>query len=575
MYYYINFKMKSSVYNILLMLGFVSFFSCVEKDEEQPLVFKSSTMESTLSGAEFNLQNTDADYVKLKWEAVDFGPSRTVNYSIEVAPAGTNFADPIDISTTKALADTLTVGELNLALARLGFDIGTPVSADIRVRSWVDYLEAPGVTNVLTVTVEPYLVTFPPLHVIGDARPGGWGLTNSLELVSYSPGVYEGEGIFLKDGQFRFFYDLAWDADQVNSTDFAGGTLDSDLEPVGDGDGNIRFLGLSGTYTIKVDLNAKTITVNPAGPPPPPASLFLVTAQTVDLNDAIEFPSTSPGVYENTIIVARDTKFRFFTQLNWNKEKWGWSYFNEDSIDSDLGNSGDDVSNFIFLSDESEYYKITISAEDKSIKVVPSTPPFPATLLVNGDPQGWNFNNAVVLLSTGVGVYEGMTKVSNGGFRFFSTNDWVQPQWGFDDFTTVPGIFTDGGGGDHNLAYSGPTRYYKITVSLINKTITISDPVLHVIGADQGWNLGNAFALTWQSGGTFVGTTTFTNNSIFRFFITPAWSQPKNELNFTSFTTVDSDLTNGGGGDQNFLFNGTTGSHTITVDLINSTVVIN
>jgi hypothetical protein len=566
--------MKNKILNILLILGFVSFFSACEKEEvEAPFVFRSSTMESTLSNVAFAQENADAEFVTLEWEAVDFGPSKTVNYSVEIAAAGTDFADPMDIVTTTGLAKTLTVGELNLVLARLGFEIGSEASVDIRVRSWVDYLIAPAVTNPLTVTLTPYLVVFPPLHVIGDARPGGWGLTNGLELVSHSPGIYEGEGIFLKDGQFRFFYELDWGAAQVRATDFTGGTLDSDLEPVGDGDGNIRFLGLSGTYKIKVDLNAPSITIDPAGPPPPPASLFLVTPQTLDLNTAIEFPSAQPGVYENTIVLAKNTKFRFFTERNWNKEKWGYNYF--ETVDSDLGDSGDDVSNFVFLSEESEYYKITITAETKTITVEPASPPFPATLLVNGDPYGWNFTNAAVLLSTSVGTYQGMIKVTNGSFRFFSTNDWVQPQWGYDDFTTVPGVFTDGGGGDHNLVHSSGTRYYKITVSLINKTITLADPVLYVIGDDQGWNLGNAFPLTWQSGGTFQGTTTFTNNSIFRFFITPAWGQPKNELNFTSFTTVDSDFTNGGGGDQNLRFNGTTGSHTITVDLINSSVVIN
>lgn len=566
--------MKSKILNILLMLGLVSSLSsCQEEETEAPFVFKSGTMTHTLSNVEFEQENADDEFVKLEWQPVDFGPKKTVKYSVEIAASGTDFAKPLDITTTDGFSESLTVGELNLVLARLGFEIGKPATVDIRVRSWVDFLEAPGVSNVLTVTVVPYLVVFPPLYVIGDARPGGWGLTNGLELVSHSPGIYEGEGIFLKDGQFRFFYALDWGAEQVRATNFTGGTLDSDLQPVGDGDGNIRFLGLSGTYKIKVDLNAPSITIDPAGPPPPPESLYFVTSQVIDLEDAIEFPSTTPGVYVNTIVVPKNTKFRFFTELNWNKEKWGYNYF--ETVDSDLGDSGDDVSNFLFLSDASEYYKITVTAATKSIVVEPSAPPFPPTLLVNGDPYSWNFNNAAVLRSTAVGVYEGMIKVTNGSFRFFSTNDWVQPQWGYDDFTTVPAIFTDGGGGDHNLVHAGGTRYYKITVSLINKTITVANPVLYIIGADQGWNLANAFPLTWQSGGTFTGTTTFTNNSIFRFFIAPAWGQPKNEFNFTSFTTVDSEFTNGGGGDQNLRFNGTTGTHTITVDLINSSVTIN
>lgn len=571
-------KHRNRILPFFLILGFAAFLVACETDDGlKPFELKSTTMEYTLSDVDFDLDNADEEFVTIKWSTVDFGPSKTVKYSVEIAAAGTDFAKPIDISTTTKLADTLTVQDLNLALARLGFKIGEEVSVDIRVRSWVDFLEPPGVSNVLTVTVTPYLVIFPPLYVIGDARPGGWALDNALELVSYTPGIYEGEGTFLNNGQFRFFYQPDWGAEQVGFPFFAGGTVDSDLESVGDGDGNIRFLGLSGNYKITVDLNAKTISIDPAGPPPPPGSLFFVTPQMISLDDAIEFPSTEPGVYVNTIIVPQNTKFRFFTDRSWSKEKWGWSYFDEAKIDEDLANSGDDVSNFLFLSDASEYYKITVNANDKSITVEPSAPPFPEVLYVNGGPYGWNFSNAAILLSTGVGTYEGLIRVQNGGdgFRFFSTNDWVQPQWGYDDFTTVPGVFSDGGGGDHNLIFSGAERFYKVTVSLLDKTIAVSDPVLYIIGDDQSWDLGNAFALTWQNGGTFTGTTTFTSGSIFRFFKTPAWTQPGNELNFTSFTTVDSDFSNGGGGDQNLLFNGTTGSHTITVDLINSSVVIN
>lgn len=564
----------------IIILSFAAFFSCDKEEELQPFEFKTATMEYTLSDVVFALENAGEEFVTMKWSPVDFGPSKTVKYSVEIAMAGTSFAKPVDVSTTTQLSDTLTVGELNLALAQLGAKVGEETSVDIRVRAWVNYIEAPAVTETISVTVVPYLVVFPSLYAIGDGTSAGWAFDNPIELVSYSPGIYEGEGGFVRNGNFRFFYELDWAAEQVRATDFTGGTLDEEIEPVGDGDGNFRFIGLSGNYKIRIDRNTSTITIDPAGPPPPPASLFFVTSNAIDLEaEAIEFPAIDPGVYENTIIIPQNTKFRFFTELNWNKEKWGWSYFEEDSIDSDLGNSGDDVSNFIFLSDESEYYKITISAENKSIKVVPSDPPFPQELYLNGDAQNdfgpWNFDNPAILLSVGPGVYEGMAEFEDDGlFRFFGTDDWVEPQWGNEDFTNVPGIFSVAG--DNNFRYNGDHRYYKITVSLVDKTITVEDPVLFLIGSDQGnWDLGSAFALTWQSAGTFTGTTTFTNGSTFRFFITPSWIQMGNQFNFNAFTTVDSDLPNAGDGDQNFLFNGTTGSHTITVDLINSSVEIN
>lgn len=571
-------EMKNKILLLIQLLMVTLISSCIVEDEPQgggdpPTPNALTTSLSTGTSVALSQDDADDIFSELTWTATDF-KGKPVKYSIEMDLVGNDFSKAKDILTTDDLGVDLTVQNINAALIAYGIDPGEVVNVELRVRSWVDFLTTPGLSNKIEYTLTPYLLVFPPIYIVGDAQ--AWNLDNAVELTSNTPSVYKGTGKFQTNGKFRFFEIADWGAQQWGWSYFAaGGTVPGEFGDGADGDSNFLFQGLTTNYNITVSLLEKKITIEPSGPPPPPASLFLVTSSLIDLNEAVEIAGTD-GVYKKVLVLTKNTKFRLFTSRSWSADKLGWNFFDDTLIDSDLGNSGDDVSNFIFLSDVSEYYEITITLTDKSITVEPAAPPFPATLLINGDAQGWSFDNAVVLLSSSVGVYEGIAKFQTGGvFRFFGTNDWVQPQWGWNYFTSVAGVFTDGGGGDSNINFPGATRYYKITVSLIAKTITVSDPVLLIVGDDQSWGFGNAVQLTWQSGGTFTATTTFTNNSTFRMFVKPDWGLQGNEYRYTSFTTVDGDFTNGGGADANFVFNGTTGSHTLTVDLLNSTVVIN
>jgi hypothetical protein len=79
-------------------------------------------------------------------------------------------------------------------------------------------------------------------------------------------------------------------------------------------------------------------------------------------------------------------------------------------------------------------------------------------------------------------------------------------------------------------------------------------------------------SLTWKEGGIYEGTTDFTNGSIFRFFANndpSAWDWAGEQWRYSSFAdgTIDPNLEDGGGGDSNFKFAGTTGTYTIRVDI--------
>ena len=278
---------------------------------------------------------------------------------------------------------------------------------------------------------------------------------------------------------------------------------------------------------------------------------------------------------------------------SWDAQQWGWSFFSAGSIASGLLSGADGDSNFLFDL-PSGYYKISVSLKDKTIALEASSAP---TLFIIGDAQGWDLNNALEMHSLGAGQFEVIGQFQqNGKFRFFSSPDWAADQfrWSYFNGGTVDSELADGADGDSNFLFTGATGIYKMIVSINDKTISVessAEPTLYIIGEDQGWNLANAFKLTWLGGGKYEGTTNFSTNATFRLFDKPDWPNgfgnypyfgEEGEVNPLLENANDGDvpyfgeegevnplLENANDGDVNFRFVGTTGTFTMAVDLYN------
>lgn len=575
--------MKSLI-NILLCVLIVSVWSC-SPDEEvidlgtQPTENVLKNDATTGTTVVLEQDNADETFAILNWTATDFG-GRTVNYSVEMDKAGNNFTKARDIVTIKELSQTLTVEDINSALILYGIEPGQETEIEIRVRSWVDYISYPARSNVLKFTVTPYQLTFPPLYINGDAQ--GWNWANAVMLTSTTPNVYTGKAKFQTNGKFRFFIQPDWSipGNEMGFSNFPVASLPAEFVTGNDGDNNIQFTGLTADYNITITLEPNTIEIELAGPPPPPESLFVVTGQTADLADAVELESIDSAVYQATMLLDANTKFRVFAARQWNAAKWGWSFFEEPG--ELLDDSGDDVSSILYTGDAG-WYIVTVSLPDKSITLEETEEPSQQLFLI-GDPNGWGLNDNLAMKSLGDNVFEVTAQFDeNDIFRFFKELDWNGEQVRYSTLAsgTIDTELGDGGGGDSNFKFVATSGIYKLTISLTDKTIMMEPataPTLHIMGDDQAWTPANAVELTWLGGGKFETTTNFTNNSIFRFFANADpgdWDWNGEQWRYSSFAdgTIDTDnLGDGGGGDSNFRFIGTTGSQKITVN-INSLVI--
>ena len=583
--------MKNWIKNIFNVLGILSLLvvlaSCVE-DDDAPVGGAAppfGDLSNDLSGSEFVLlqENEDEDFITLSWADVDFSVSKPVKYTIEIGFAGGEFARATGVATEEDISSyTVSVSELNAAMINLGVEPEETADIEIRVRAWVDFLTDPSLSDPIRFTATPYLLTFPPIYIVGDAQ--SWTLENAAELQSFSPNIYEGVARFQTNGNFRFFKIPDWEAEQWGFSAFSSGSVPAEFANAGDGDSNFKFTGLTAEYRITVDFNSLTIALEPLGPPPPPAEIFLIDPATVDFDLTPALAAVSEGAleYEAVVMLEENKKFRLFDDRSWNAGKWDWTFFEGGNVDNRLTASGDDQSNILFTG-EAGWYTINVSIEDASITLTETAEPSQSLFLVgDGHVSNWDLETSLSFNSLGDNKFEAVGTFQAGKFRFLPEKDWTVQAYGYSFFAdgSVDGNLADSGDGDSNFEFTGDPGVYKMTVSLAEKTIVmepVEAPTLHIMGDDQDWTDANATPLTWMEGGLFEGTADFTTGSIFRFFANndpDAWDWGGEQWRYSSFTegTIDPDLADGGGADSNFLFEGTTGTYTVRVDLYNLVV---
>jgi hypothetical protein len=93
----------------------------------------------------------------------------TINYAVEAAIAGTNFAAPVTIGSVTNLATLATThGDLNAVALGLGMTPGVAGNVNLRI-----------ISVPVTVSITPYSVTFPNLYFVGSATTPGWSNNNN------------------------------------------------------------------------------------------------------------------------------------------------------------------------------------------------------------------------------------------------------------------------------------------------------------------------------------------------------------------------------------------------------------
>lgn len=184
-----------------------------------------------------------------------------------------------------------------------------------------------------------------PLMYMTGAGIGGWdqpGTGASIKMTYVRPGVFFGTANFVANETFRFFAQANWGPDSYNYPYFT--TVDPIFENAGDGDSNFRYMGTSGSQTVIVDINNKTVTLVPP--------LYMTGAgiggwDQPGTGASIKMNYVAIDTYQATANFVNNEAFRFFAQPNWGPVSYNYPYFT--TVDSDFVNAADGDSNLRYV----------------------------------------------------------------------------------------------------------------------------------------------------------------------------------------------------------------------------------
>ncbi|WP_179021891.1 SusE domain-containing protein [Winogradskyella forsetii] len=439
------------------------------------------------------LETTPEDEaIAISWDDPDFGDnsSVTVNYEVQFAQAGTDFANAITES-----ADGMSYSSTHEAFNELVLNAGLTAeeagSLDFRIKATIEMTAGnmERFSDTVTINVTPYSIELAPiLYVVGaGAVDAGWDWTTPVELPLQGT-TYSGNINLINDA-FRFFTVASdWDSGlNYPYYESVGYTIDTELVNAMDGDSNFQYTGTPGQYFIEIDTAAKTITLGPAvvGPNCNFDQLWLVGAGIVDAgwswDNPVALPCTGNGTYSGNVALTNDS-FRFFSVNNdWDT---GTNYptyeGNGYTIDSNFSNAMDGDSNFSFIGTPGTYF-LTVDDINKTITLGPEQLQcdFEQLWLVGAGvvDAGWSWDNPVALPCTGAGIYSGQVALTNDAFRFFSVNsDWDSgtnyPTYEGNGYT-IDSDLINAMDGDSNFYFDGTPGTYTLTVDTGNLTITV------------------------------------------------------------------------------------------------------
>jgi len=266
-----------NTYKILIAFVSVLVVSC--NADDRPIIEAATAPVLLTPKSDFSIvlsKDTENEVATtVIWNDAQYNGTQTiVNYTVEIAKAGTNFDKPIAVTNTTERFKSLTVAALNSVLVNGGFVEKAENKVELRIKSVVGASGLPQYSNFYTITATPYHVPLASSHwLVGGATPGGWTWSGDAEtefpLVIGQTNIYQ-VTIVLKNGEaFREFLgnnytnDGNWDASH-NYTYYSGlgYTIDSELVNAGDGDSNFKYTGPTGPRVLKIDNVAKKITVD-------------------------------------------------------------------------------------------------------------------------------------------------------------------------------------------------------------------------------------------------------------------------------------------------------------------------
>ncbi|HSZ87525.1 MAG TPA: SusE domain-containing protein, partial [Puia sp.] len=280
---------------VAIIFSSAIFFACDKK--QSVMYFSNGQQAPVLTSSTTTVAPTPADSsnnaLVLSWSNPKYATdSASEKYIIQIDSSGRNFSKAVNITMSGALVDSFTAKQINTIELGFGFSYNVAYKIDVRIISSYANNNQQLTSNVLTLTVTPYVIppkVAPPttgqLFLVGSATQGGWANPvpvptqqfEKIDSVDYG-------GVFNLIGGQQYLL-LPLNGDWTNKYAVTDGNVPATGGPFGyngnDGTYNTNFNGpaTSGWYSIIVNFQAGTYSVTPYTQFMPD-SLFIVGSAT-------------------------------------------------------------------------------------------------------------------------------------------------------------------------------------------------------------------------------------------------------------------------------------------------------
>ncbi|MES2812489.1 MAG: SusE domain-containing protein [Bacteroidota bacterium] len=242
-----------------LMLG----FTACEIDDNNIIVKPGDSPElvSPEEGTNYVLDpmNPTNPAITVVWNHAKYSVGTEVNYTVEIAQKGTDFANPIVLQETTARQISLTMEQFNQKVLDAGLTPFTAGEVDIRVKGALgtdNVMEV--ISNEITINVTPFTTELPKLAVAGNHQ--GWTPSTAPRLAASAFGETDFEGYVWLDGEYKFVAANATGAFEWGNTDYGDdGTFSNVLLETGESNCN----NPAGYYLVKANTTALTYSAEP------------------------------------------------------------------------------------------------------------------------------------------------------------------------------------------------------------------------------------------------------------------------------------------------------------------------
>lgn len=194
-----------NILKLLFLSLLVMSYSCDNQDMDLLTVNTVASGEITApaQGSSYVLnfeENQLNPAFTLTWNPADYGIPTQINYSVEFAKSGTDFAEPYLAGKTTNTYMTWSITEFNGAVVTAGLSPFVEGNLDIRVISTVGEVgSTPQTSSTLTVLVTPFTTDLPKIAVPGNHQ--GWDPATAQLLAASAFGETDYEGyVWLKGG---------------------------------------------------------------------------------------------------------------------------------------------------------------------------------------------------------------------------------------------------------------------------------------------------------------------------------------------------------------------------------------